>query len=34
MDKVYVLTIRDVSDGTLLTNEVHVFKNLNNAKKF
>lgn len=33
MDKVYVLIIRDISDGTLLTDEVHAFKNLNNAKK-
>lgn len=33
MDKVYVVTIREVLAGTLLVNEIYVYKNYNNARE-
>ena len=33
MDKVYVLTLIDVSDGVQLTNKVEVYNNYNKAKQ-
>lgn len=33
MDKVYVLTLIDVSDGVQLTNKVEVYKDKNKAKR-
>lgn len=33
MDKVYVLTLTDVSDGVQLTNKVEVYDNYNKAKQ-
>ena len=33
MDKVYVLTIRDVSDGIVLTDSIEVYKDFNKAKE-